>query len=160
LPAALNAVEGLRHWSVILLQLCSGKRVNKTENAFSPLPARTKASNADMTACLPLQACMSRLQVYRPEISAAALHACILGAARLQWQVLKLHVCACRCPDCCSQTAVTVMQWQDTKLHARMRTATLLQWQDNKLHASACVQQRACISTCVNAVWYPATAEQ
>jgi hypothetical protein len=27
------------------------------------------------------------------------------------------------------------MQWQDTKLHARMRTAALLQWQDTKLHA-------------------------
>jgi hypothetical protein len=57
LPAALNAVEGLRHWSVI---------------------------------------------------SAAALHACsrrYMGAARLQWQVLKLHVCACCCPDCCSQTS-------------------------------------------------------
>jgi hypothetical protein len=25
------------------------------------------------------------------------------------------------------------MQWQETKLHARMRTATLLQWQDTKL---------------------------
>jgi hypothetical protein len=64
---------------------------------------------------------LSRLQVYRPEISAAALHAysrCYMGAARLQWQVLKLHVCACRCPDCCSQTAVTAMQSQDTKLHA------------------------------------------
>jgi hypothetical protein len=24
---------------------------NKTENAFSPLPMRTKASNAEMTAC-------------------------------------------------------------------------------------------------------------
>jgi hypothetical protein len=35
-----------------------GERVNKTENAFSPLPIRTKASNADMTACLPLQACI------------------------------------------------------------------------------------------------------
>jgi hypothetical protein len=33
------------------------------------------------------------------------------------------------------KTAVTVMQWQNTKLHAQMRTATLLQWQDTKLHA-------------------------
>jgi hypothetical protein len=31
---------------------------NKTENAFSPFPARTKASNADMTTCLPLQDCI------------------------------------------------------------------------------------------------------
>jgi hypothetical protein len=52
-----------------------------------------------------------------------------MGAAQLQWQVVKLHVCACRCPAAVagSQTAVTVMQWQDTKLHAQMRTATLLQ---------------------------------
>jgi predicted porin len=52
-----------------------------------------------------------------------------MGAARLQWQVVKLHVCVCRCPAAAagSQTAVTVMQWQDTKLHAQMRTATLLQ---------------------------------
>jgi hypothetical protein len=60
-----------------------------------------------------------------------------MGAARLQWQVLKLHVLACSSPAAAagSQTAVTVMQWQDTKLHARMGTATLLQWQDTKLHA-------------------------
>jgi hypothetical protein len=48
---------------------------NKTENAFSPLPARTKGSNADMTAFLPLQDCIvqtTRLP-RRPEISAAAL---------------------------------------------------------------------------------------
>jgi hypothetical protein len=48
---------------------------NKTENAFSPLPARTKGSNADMTAFLPLQDCI--VQTTRlprlPEISAAAL---------------------------------------------------------------------------------------
>jgi hypothetical protein len=40
---------------------------NKTENAFSPLPARSKASNADMTACLPLQDCIvqtTRLAAY------------------------------------------------------------------------------------------------
>jgi hypothetical protein len=49
------------------------------------------------------------------------------AAALLQQQVLKLHVCACRCPAAAagSQTAVTVMHWQDTKLHARMRTAML-----------------------------------
>jgi hypothetical protein len=50
---------------------------NKTENAFSPLPARTKASNADMTACL---SAITRLHCpdykttgLRPEISTAAL---------------------------------------------------------------------------------------
>jgi hypothetical protein len=105
----------------------------KTENAFSP--ARTKASNADMTACLPLQDCIvqtTSIPAYGRIISRR-----YMGAARLQWQVLKLHVCACRCPAAAagSQTAVTVMQSQDTKLHAQMRTATLLQWQDTKLHA-------------------------
>jgi hypothetical protein len=48
---------------------------NKTENAFSP--ARTNASNADMSACLPLQDCI--VQTTRlpaglwPEISVATL---------------------------------------------------------------------------------------
>jgi hypothetical protein len=81
----------------------------------------------------------------RLDNSAVVLHAYsrrYIGAARLQWQVLKLHVCALCCPAAAagSQTAskrsaVTVMQWQDTKLHARMRAAALLQWQHNKLHA-------------------------
>jgi hypothetical protein len=74
---------------------------NKTENAFSPLPASSKASNADMTACLPLQDCIvqtTRLPAYgrkflpprgspankatrlRPD-NFAPLH---MGAARLQ----------------------------------------------------------------------------
>jgi hypothetical protein len=82
---------------------------NKTENAFSPLPART--------ACLPLQDCIvqtTSLPAYgrkflpprwspdnkatgrglRPDNSAAALHAYsrrYMEAARLQWQVLKLQ---------------------------------------------------------------------
>jgi hypothetical protein len=40
---------------------------NKTENAFSPFPARTKASNADMTACLPLQDCIVQTHFRRPQ---------------------------------------------------------------------------------------------
>jgi hypothetical protein len=72
---------------------------------------------------------------------------CYMGAARLQWQVVKLHVCACRCPAAAagSQTAVTVMQCQDTKLHAQMRTATLLQLSDripNCMHK--CALQPCC----------------
>jgi hypothetical protein len=39
---------------------------NKTENAFSPLPARFKASNADTTACLPLQDCIVHTMAGRP----------------------------------------------------------------------------------------------
>jgi hypothetical protein len=99
--------------------------------AISPLPARTKASNADMTACLPLQDCIvqsTSLPAYgrkflppswspdnkatslRPDNSAVALHAYsrrYMGAARLQWQDLKLHGCARRCPAAAavSQTA-------------------------------------------------------
>jgi hypothetical protein len=40
---------------------------NKTENAFSPLPESTKASNADLTICLALQDCIALfiLQDYR-----------------------------------------------------------------------------------------------
>jgi hypothetical protein len=69
-----------------------------------------------MTACLPLQDCI--VQTTRPEISAAelesreqgyrqfgnsaiVLHAYsrhYMGAARLQWQVFKLHGYARRCP--------------------------------------------------------------
>jgi hypothetical protein len=123
---------------------------NKTENAFSPLPARTKASNADMTACLPLQDCIvqtTSIPAYgrkylpprwspdnkatglRPENSAVALDAYLrryMGAARLQWQVLKLYGCAHRCPVAAAvyQTAYKCyavcshLHWQDTKLHA------------------------------------------
>jgi hypothetical protein len=103
--------------------------MNKTENAFSPLPARTKASNADMTACLPLQDCIvqtTSLPAYgrkflpprwSPDNKATGLsygriilHAYsrrYMGAARLQWKVLKLHGCAHRCPSAAavSQTA-------------------------------------------------------
>jgi hypothetical protein len=86
---------------------------------------------------------LSRLQVYRPT---AAISAAVRAGVQitrlpaygriilpprcmhtrtatweLQWQVIKLHVCAWRCPAAAagSQTAVTVMQWQDTKLQAQ-----------------------------------------
>jgi hypothetical protein len=89
--------------------------VNKTENAFSPLPAITKASNADMTAFLLLQDCIvqttslpawgrkflpprwspdNKATGLWPDNSAAALHAYsrrYMVAAWLQWQVLKLQ---------------------------------------------------------------------
>jgi hypothetical protein len=127
--------------------------LNKTENAFSPLPARSKASNADMTACLPLQYCIvqtTRLPAYGRIISHR-----YIGAARLQWQVLKLHACVRCCPAAAagSQTAykrsavtcsgripncmhaavfdLLQLQWQVFKLHPRM--AALLQWQVLKL---------------------------
>jgi hypothetical protein len=59
-----------------------------------------------------------------------------MGAARLQWQVLKLHVCARCCPAAArrqflklhtSDLQSLAWQWPDTKLHA------LLQWQVLKL---------------------------
>jgi hypothetical protein len=104
---------------------------NKTENAFSPLPARTKAYNADMTAGLPLlyMTASSRLQVYRkflppcwspdnkhywarlwPDNSAVALHAYsrhYMRAAWKHWQVLKLHGCAHRCPAAAAVSQTT-----------------------------------------------------
>jgi hypothetical protein len=123
---------------------------NKTENAFSPLPARTKASNADMTACLPLQDCI--VQTTRPPAYGRIILRRYMGAARLHWQVLKLHVCARCCPaaaavsqtaykhsavtcsgripNCMLAAAVDLLQWQDTKLQWQ---DTKLQWQDTKL---------------------------
>jgi hypothetical protein len=60
----------------------------------------------------------------------------------MQWQFLKLHVCvpcfssaAAGSQTAYKRSAVTVMQWQHTKLHARMRAAALLQLQNIKLHA-------------------------
>jgi late competence protein required for DNA uptake (superfamily II DNA/RNA helicase) len=73
-----------------------------------------------------------------------------MGAARLHWQVLKLHVCArcchaaaavsqtaykcsavtCRISICMHAAAVDLLQWQDTKLQWQ---DTKLQWQDTKL---------------------------
>jgi hypothetical protein len=76
----------------------------KIENAFRPLPARTKASNADMTACLSLQDCIAKTT--RPDNSAVALHAPLHESCPAAVvQVLKLHGCARRCP-----TAVAVSQ--------------------------------------------------
>jgi hypothetical protein len=84
--------------------------VNKTENAISPSPAITKASNADMTACLPLQDCIvqtTSLPAYgrkflpphwSPDNKASGLQLdnaysrCYMVAAWLLCQVLKLHV--------------------------------------------------------------------
>jgi hypothetical protein len=116
---------------------------NKTENAFSPLPARTKASNADMTACLPLQDCIvqtTRLPAYGrkflPPRCSPANKATGLGPdnfASLQWQFIKLHTsalkslavagyqtaCTRRLLSCCSGRLPNChLQWQDTKLHA------------------------------------------
>jgi hypothetical protein len=54
------------------IQLEIKKDFNKTENAFSPLPARTKASNADMAAPV----CHYKTALFRlqgQEISAATL---------------------------------------------------------------------------------------
>jgi hypothetical protein len=60
----------------------------------------------------------------RPDNSAAALPYCSGRIANFMHE----------CPLLPCYPA-TLLQWQDTKLHARMRTAALMQWQDTKLHA-------------------------
>jgi hypothetical protein len=91
-----------------------------------------------------------------PDNSAATLHSyssCYMGAAGrgcsdklTVWHTNCMYVCTVTG----SQTAykrsvVTVMQWEDTKLHACMRIA-LLQWKDG-----------SSVRPFVHAVWYPAT---
>jgi hypothetical protein len=68
LTAITNQFNRLSNWSsevacsqTAATQLQAKTRL-KNENAFSPLPARTKACNADMTACLPLQECIVQTQ--------------------------------------------------------------------------------------------------
>jgi hypothetical protein len=93
-------------------------RDTSAENAFSPLPARTKASNADMTACLPLQDCIvhstrlagnfcrrAAVQLTRLPAYGRIISRRYMVAARLQWQVLKLHVCSHCAAAAVSQTA-------------------------------------------------------
>jgi hypothetical protein len=62
-----------------------------------------------------------------------------MGAARLQWQVLKLHGCAPRYTTLLQRQVfklhTSALQSQDTKLHARMRASALLQCQNIKLNA-------------------------
>jgi hypothetical protein len=103
---------------------------NKTENAFSPLPARTKASNADMTACLPLQDCIvqiTRLPAYgrkllpprcSPADKATGLRPD--NFAPLQWQFLKLHTSALQSLAVAGyQTANMQQQQQQSKMYSR-----------------------------------------
>jgi hypothetical protein len=60
-----------------------------------------------------------------------------MGAAWLQWQFLKLHTSALQSlavggyQTACTRQAVALLQWQDTKLHARVDA--LLQCQVLKL---------------------------
>jgi hypothetical protein len=66
-------VHRIFHHLLLLLSCFDMVRKNKTENAFSPLPARTcKASNAaDMNAPVcHYKTALSRLQVYRPGLRA------------------------------------------------------------------------------------------
>jgi hypothetical protein len=120
---------------------------NKTENAFSPLPARTKA------AWPPLQDCIvqtTRLPAYGrkcllPRCSPAnkatglwpdnfaPLHGSCPAAVAVSQTAYKRSAVTCsgRIPNCIHAVAVALLQWQDTKLHARM--AALLHWQVVKL---------------------------
>jgi hypothetical protein len=99
---------------LLLVALIFSISIAQSRNlAFSSLPVRTKASNADWTACLQLQECIpqtasrkflklrwspnNKATDLRSDNSAAALRrtACILAlllAAWLQWQVLKCVV--------------------------------------------------------------------
>jgi hypothetical protein len=63
----------------------------------------------------------------RPDNYAVALHAYWHALCRPRSATLASFQTAYK------RSAVTVMQWQDTKLHARMRAAALLQWQNIKL---------------------------
>jgi hypothetical protein len=114
---------------------------NKTENAFSPLPARTKASNADMTACLPLQDCIvqtTRPPAYgqkflpprcspankatglRPDNFAPLHGSCPAALAGSQTACMRtLLPCCSGSFSNCIQALCSHLQWQDTKLHAR-----------------------------------------
>jgi hypothetical protein len=82
-------------------------KVNKTENAFSPLPVRTKAYNADMTACLPLhyKTALFRLQVYRkflPPRWSLDNKATVRGYGRiiLPSRCMNSHTATCELPGC------------------------------------------------------------
>jgi hypothetical protein len=104
----------------------------------------TKTSNADMTACLPLQDCIVQTtrppaygRKFLPPRCSPANKATGLrpdNFAPLQWQFLKLHTsalkslavagylgaCTRRLLPCCSGRLPNChLQWQDTKLHAR-----------------------------------------
>jgi hypothetical protein len=82
---------------------------------------------------------LSTLQDYRPTAGNFCRRAAVqltrrryMGAARLHWQCLKLHVCAqwLKWQDTKLQWQDTKLQWQDTKLQWQ---DTKLQWQDTKM---------------------------
>jgi hypothetical protein len=115
-----------------------------------------------MTACLPLLDCIVQTtslpavgrKFLPPRCSPAnkatgrsdgrLILRLYMGAARLLWPRLKLHVCPLLpcCSDSfsnCIQVLCSHLQWQDTKLHAcmhaRARAVALLTW---FLYQTAC----------------------
>jgi hypothetical protein len=79
---------------------------NKTENAISPLPARTKASNADMTACRPLQCCIVQTTRLPPRCSPANKATGRIISRRCSGSFSN-----------CIQALCSHLQWQDTAIH-------------------------------------------
>jgi hypothetical protein len=116
-----------------------------------------------MTACLLLQGCIVKttrnvcrragIQITRlPAYGRLILPSCCMHTRTAIWMLpgcsgrfsncMYAHPAALHCPAAAAgfqtaskRSAVTVMQWQDTKLNARMRAAAMLQWQNIKLHA-------------------------
>jgi hypothetical protein len=94
--------------SVIALQDC----IVQTTNVRTFLPPRWSPNN--------------KATGLRPDNSRTATWV-LPGCSALHWQVLKLHVCAPRSPAAAtgSQTAVTVMQWLDTKLQQQQQQSKM-----------------------------------
>jgi hypothetical protein len=96
---------------------------NKTENAFSPLPARTKPR------CSPAnKATGLRPDNFAPPRCSGSFSNCIQAlCSHLQWQDTKLHARGGCCPaavagyqtaipNCMHAVAFALLQWQDTKV--------------------------------------------
>jgi hypothetical protein len=130
---------------------------NKTENAFSPLPVRTKAFNADMTACLPLhyKTALFRLQVYQkflPPRWSLDNKATVRGYGQiiLPSRCMNSRTATCGLPGCSGSFSNCM----------RVHSAVLLQWQFLKLHIAVncrgripwCMQY-ACARCCPVAAW-------
>jgi hypothetical protein len=119
-----------------------------------------------MTACLPLQDCIvqtTRLPAYgrkflpprcspankvtglRPD-NFAPLHGSSLVAVAVSQTAYKRSVVTCsgRIPNCMHAAAVALLQWQDTKLHAR----------DGCCPAAVAIYQTACARNCPAAAYY------
>jgi hypothetical protein len=115
----------------------------KMHSVLYPREPRLLSSNADMTACLPLQDCIVQT-TRQPAVTTGLRYGRKFLPPRcgripychLQWQDTKLHArggccpaavagyqtatCRDRIPNCMHAAAVALLQWQNTKLHARV----------------------------------------